>query len=127
MSRERIRQIIESTFTLKLEEEDKVSLYGIVKVIYQYPLVWVEELKSVLVESGFTETGLHDQGLQNLLETFGICQDYEFYTSSFEEATRSHFERGASLFITRRERQLAAQWLKGQLTYFDRNYETEEQ
>lgn len=101
--RERVRQIINGKFINILGEEDKVTLNIIKNVIYQYPLVWVEELKKNLVEKGLTNSGLHNKGFVNLIKTFGICPDYDIYTTSFIEPSRLDFERGAPLLLVRKE------------------------
>ncbi|MGH2318612.1 hypothetical protein ACRC6Q_12635 [Planococcus sp. SE5232] len=102
MTRERIRQIIEGKFIQKVQEEDKDAIYEIESIISEFAKIWFKDLKGILEQRGFADKGLHDNGLYNLVDVFGMCPEYEVCTADFDLPTRSDFKDNVSIFMVRR-------------------------
>lgn len=109
LTRERVRQIINDKFIRKVQEEDKNNLSNIENLICDSSEIWFEDLKYALEERGLANPELHDQGLFNLIETFGITPEYKIYTSDFEAPTRYDFENNSPVFIVRKEKERVLQ------------------
>jgi hypothetical protein len=104
LTRERIRQIIEITYSNHLPKTPLPVATAVAAVLAERE-IWLEaDLIEALAQAGHIGDLEHTVGLLAYLQSQGLATSYNIYLSSLQRATRSIYRSDAEIFVARDRR-----------------------
>lgn len=103
ITRERVRQLINSNFKDKVDKSQIPSAEIIAKVISSRRYWMQSDLELVLVDKELVSGDFSIRGLLNLLEDLGINNNYDIYSPDVKKAKRSTINSYEELFLLKNE------------------------
>jgi len=111
-TRQRVEQIIEKKFSTKVNELDVVL--QIEEIIQSNELHFMSDLNTELIRRDIIVDKVSVKGLLNLLQSFGMCKNYDIYNFDINIASRKDIENDEDILIITGEksRELKTEVLK---------------
>ncbi|MDQ5826993.1 MAG: hypothetical protein M3441_22725, partial [Chloroflexota bacterium] len=103
LSKQRVRQILESKFREKVEVNDLPSLVGLAGIITSRRFVRSDKISEAASQASLLQPDVPLIGLLNLLHDLGLCTDYEIYTAGLLRAPRATISSNSNLFLISQE------------------------
>lgn len=98
-NRERIRQIINSSFRDHISDEQLPIANSTFLEIEKYTVVSIPELRKILLTKGLASAGTTVRGVLNLARDLNRCKEYDLYDTSLDRVSRFEAEFDSNTFL----------------------------